>query len=361
MPRLSKITALCAAALCVVAFSTHGATSAQDKPPGETPTPPAGDDPPKNDPPKQDPPKQDPPKNDPPAPPAKPAADDPRNLPEKDKQARLDDVIKVYEDNKRNQDLVPVRTRRNAITFAGDLRFPAAGKFLKRAFDDDRDMTTRVAAFIAIGKCGDLETIQSAVKSALANARKEPVFALTLPRMFKNVENPEACEWLITRLDQKDDEVVAAVVEAIGVTRTVSAFDPLAKLYSRTKDVAVKFEVLRAVGRCAGRTALPMLLSQTTDADWRIRMGAVEGLGFSEVPDVISDVTKLIVRHEEPIVVETAIEALARLGTKDAVEPLIASLKLGRLRARQKARAALRSITKTLYKHEKALMRCWQR
>jgi hypothetical protein len=82
-------------------------------------------------------------------------------------------------------------------------------------------------------------------------------------------------------------------------------------------------------------------------------MAAIEGLGYTGVPEVIADVRRLLARNEEPIVVETAIEAVARLGTREAIEPLIEGLRVGRLRARQKARAALCSLAKSLFGHDK--------
>lgn len=290
----------------------------------------------------------------PPAEPPKAAEKtDPRSLPEDEKEKRLDDIKKIYEGNRRNQDLVPVRTRRNAVNFAGEMRYPPAAKFLRMAFDEDRDLTTRVAALVAIGRCGDQPTIEYAVKSSLSVASKQPVFSATLPRMFANVETKEAREWIATRIPEKDDEITASVVEAVGEARCASAMPVLAATLERSRNPAVRFEVLRAFGRCGGREAIGKLIPFLADADWRMRMAAVEGLGFTGEPVAIDDVRKFVTRSEEPIVVETAVEALVRLGTKEAIDPLIESLKVGRLRARQKAAAGLSSLAKSLFAKEK--------
>ncbi|MCE9636573.1 MAG: HEAT repeat domain-containing protein [Planctomycetes bacterium] len=310
-------------------------------PPVEPPVDPPAPDAPK---PPADPPKADKPK---------PPDNDPSVLSDKEKAAKLSEAKKTYDDNARNGDLIPVRTRRAAVKFAGDLRFPPAGDFLKHVFVKDNDLTTRVAAFMAIGRCGDTETIQSAVKTALASTKKEPIFALSLPKMIESVTNDEVKEWLTSRLEQRDDEVIAAVVEAIGVAKVASAEPALAELLAKSKDVAVRFEVLRALARLGGKGAQARVLPFLADADWHLRMGAAEALGFTGSPEFIPDLTKLIVRTEEPIVAETAVEAIARIGTKDAIDPLIASLKVGRLRARQKARVALTGLAKSLYKQEK--------
>jgi hypothetical protein len=127
----------------------------------------------------------------------------------------------------------------------------------------------------------------------------------------------------------------------------------LTSLLEKSKNAPVRFEALRALGKCGGKDAGKKLVAFLADPDWRLRMGAVEGLGFTGDAGMIPDVRRLVSRTEEPIVVETAVEALCRLGTKDAVEPLIDSLRIGRLRARQKARSGLRSIAKTLFKSEK--------
>lgn len=290
--------------------------------------------------------------NPPGGPDPKPGAN-PRDLTDAEKAAKLAEFSKLWDDNRRNQDLIPVRTRRNGVISTGDMHYPPAAKFLRRVFDDDRDMTTRVAALVAIGKCGDFETTEGAVRTALANTKKEPVFAASLPRMFQGVEDEKSREWIVTRLDHREDAVVASVVEAVGVARQKTAMPHLEKLLASSKDPAVRFECLRALGLCGGKDAIRKLVPFLADPDWRLRMGAVEGLGFTQEPQVIADVAAKISRAEEPIVAETAIEALIRIGGKDVVEPLIGSLKVGRLRARQKARAALRRIAKDLYQQEK--------
>ncbi len=278
---------------------------------------------------------------------------DPRHLSDEEKEKRLDDIKKQYEGNRRNQDLVPVRTRRNAVNFAGDMRYLPAAKFLRMAFDEDRDLTTRIAALVAIGKCGDLPTIEYAVKASLSVASKQPVFAATLPRMFANVETKEAREWIATRIPEKDDDVTASVVEAVGEARSPTAMPALLDALDRARNPAVRFEALRAIGRCGGREAVGKLIPFLADPDWRLRMAAIEGLGFTGEPVAIDDVRKFVTRSEEPIVVETAIESLVRLGTKDVFDPLIESLKLGRLRARQKAAAGLSALAKKLYSKDK--------
>lgn len=279
--------------------------------------------------------------------------EDPSKLPEDEKKKKLDELNKLWEENRRNQDLVPVRTRRNAIKFVGDMRYPPSGAFLKKTFEDDRDMTTRIAALVAIGKCGDQDTIEFAVKRALTLSKDQPVFASTLPRMFAGVQVDSAREFLITRLPQKEDDVNASLIDAIGESRWPAAVPVLLQYWEKNKDVAVRFEILRAIGKCDGKAGRQKLLSALADTDWRIRMGAVEGIGFGGDPGMIPELRRCLIRGEEPIVAETAVEAIARIGTRDAVEPLIDSLKVGRLRARQKARAALKGLAKSLFEQEK--------
>jgi hypothetical protein len=352
-PRLASWALFAALLASAPAGSGALAVARGDDPPkpGGFPDPPGKPDVPAPDAPKPDGgapgPKDAPPKPKEPPP-------DPRKLPDEEKAKRLAEIEKKYEDLRRNQDLVPVRTRRNDTTFAGDLRWAPAARFLKKVFDDDRDTTTNVAALIAIGKCGDFDTIEYAVKKSISVAKKQPVFVANLPRMFAQVESTQAKEWLPSRLEGiAQDDVLAWVVAAVGETGLEAAMPELRKVMDRSSDPAVRFEVLRAYGRCGKRTAFARLIPFLSDPDWRLRMAAVEGLGFTADPAAIADVRRLIVRAEEPIVVETAVEAVARLGTKDAFEPLIESLKVGRLRARQKARAALRRLSRELWGHEK--------
>lgn len=277
-----------------------------------------------------------------------------RKLPDDEKAKRLDAWKKEYDDLSRNQDLAQVRRRRLLTRWAGDLRYAPAAKFLKTVFNDDRSLSNQVEALVAIGKTGDFETIESAVKRSLATTKKTPVFSASLWRMFAVVEDPKSRDWLPGRLAGEDDPVVlASLAEAVGETGVAIAMPDLLKVLDRSKDPAVRFEVLRALGRCGRSAALPKILPFLTDPDPRIRMAAAEGLGFAGDPSVIPDLRKLLVRTEEAIVAETATEAIVRLGTRDAVEPLIDALKIGRLRARQKARDGLRAIAKGEFGQEK--------
>lgn len=278
---------------------------------------------------------------------------DPAAMTDAEKAERLAAIEKEYEGLRRNQDLVQVRTRRNRITFVGEMKYPPAADFLKKAFDTDRDVRARAAAMAAVGKCGDPDVIEYVVKKVLQNARKEPVFVAQLGRMFESVENEQAAAWMVTRMKQKDQSVLANVVEAVGYGGSPTAVTPLAELIEKTKNAPVKFEALRAIGRCGKSDAIPTLLLYIDDADWRMRMAAAEGLGYTDDPNVIDDLAPLIARHEEPNVVETASEAVALLGTPAAVPPLIKCLEVGRLRARQKARRGLVNIARRDYRMDK--------
>ncbi len=278
---------------------------------------------------------------------------EPASLTDEEKQVRLEIIEKEYEDLKRNQDLLQVRTRRNRVTFVGEMRYQPSAKFLRKVFDGDRDVRARVGALVAIGKAGDLDAIQYVVKKALSSARKDPVYASSLARMFAGVQLPEAKAWIVTRLKQKDPAVLATVVEAVGYGGHESALPELVKILDTQKDPTLKFETLRAYGRCGGRKAISKLLVYLSNEDWRLRMAAAEGLGFTGDASVIEELKRLIIRGEEPIVTETAIEAVGRLGTRDAIEPLIDGLKVGRLRARQKARNSLVGLAHDLFRQDK--------
>lgn len=279
---------------------------------------------------------------------------DPAELTDAEKAGRLATIEKEYEDLKRNQDVIQVRTRRNRVTFAGEMRYPPAGKFLRRVLIEDRDLRTRVAALVAIGRSGDFETIQEATKAAIAAARKESVFVLSIPRMYAECRHEEAGKFLLSRLTSvKDEASVAAVVEGIGATREPTAAAALEDLATKSKYVTVRFEALRALGGCGGKDVVSALLPSLADEDWRIRMAAAEGLGRTGERAVIPQLAELLVEKETPIVVETAAEAIGALGGADAVEPLIQVLRVGRLRARNKARLLLSAIARDEFRQRK--------
>ena len=275
------------------------------------------------------------------------------SLGDEEKEARLETIAAEYESLKRNQDIVQVRARRNRITFVGEMRFPKAAKFLLGVFNGERDVRAKAASMVALGKCGDPDAIETVVKKVLSNAKKEAVFVAQLGRMFAEVRNEEAAEWIVSRIPQKDARVQAAVVEAVGHGGSPTAIEPLTELIKKSKRPEVRFEALRALGRCGGKEAVPTLLPYLEDTDWRMRMAAVEGLGFTGETAVIDDCARLLIRGEEPVVVETATEAIGRIGGREAVEPLIKSLELARLRARQKARRALVDIARREFRMDK--------
>lgn len=271
-----------------------------------------------------------------------------------EKEARFKTIAKEYDELKRNQDVLQTRKRRNLIRFVGAMRYPPSAKFLEAAFDSDRDVRTQANAMVAIGQTGDLAAIESVVKKALAN-KKDPVFAAALPRMFREVANPEAGKWLVTRLEGRDAETLPWLVEAIGVSGTKDAAPQLLEYIDKGKDVPLRFEAIRAYGHCAKEEAVSRLFNLLADPDWRIRMGAAEGLRFAGEPRAISELKRLIIQSEEPIVVETAVEAVGELGqvregTIEAIPPLLDALHVGRMRCREKARQYLIKLARKLYR-----------
>jgi len=283
---------------------------------------------------------------------------DPSLLTDAEKEARFKTIVKEYDELKRNQDVLQTRKRRNFVRFVGVMHYAPAAKFLEGVFDTDRDMRTQVNAMVAIGQTGDLATIQSVVKKALASSRKEPEFAAALPRMFREVRNPEAAKWLAARMDVKDADALPWLVEAVGEAGSKDAVPALVELIDKSKDPIVRFEAMRALGRCAKEEGVSKLFNLLADPDWRIRMGAAEGLRFTGDPRAISEVKRLIIETEEPIVVETATEAvgelgLAREGTKEAIPPLLDALHAGRMRCREKARQYLIKIAKKLFRQSR--------
>ena len=57
-----------------------------------------------------------------------PKPPDPRTLPEETKAMRLAESQKRFEDLRRNQDQIQVRTRRNDVTYVGEMRYLPAAK-----------------------------------------------------------------------------------------------------------------------------------------------------------------------------------------------------------------------------------------
>lgn len=276
----------------------------------------------------------------------------PAELPEAEKAERLEIIEKEYASLRKNQDLYTTRKRRNHVVFLGDMRYPPAAKFLSKVFENDRDVRTRVAALVAIGKTGDPETTWDATKKAISLHKKDPVLASSLPRMFAHVDDPELGKQLLERL-KGDDDLVATLIECVGLTGVPEGVPVIQEILEDENDIRVQFEGLRALGRCGGPDIADDLVGKLRHDDWRIRMAAAEGLGFAGNPVVIDDLAALIRPEEEQVVIETATEALGAVGTREAIPHLLETLKHGRLRARNMARTHLVSLARSEFRQER--------
>jgi hypothetical protein len=280
---------------------------------------------------------------------------EPSQLTDAEKEARFKIITKEYEDYRKSGDLLPTRRRRNSVKFVGEMRYGPAAKWIESVFDGDRDVRTQVAAMVALGQTDDVPTIQAVVKKAMAAYKKEPALCAALPRMFREIRNPEAGKWIATHLDAPNGDVLAALVEAAGEAGAKEGVPEFEKLLEKSRDVVVRFEAMRALGRCAKGDAITKLTPFLADPDWRLRMGAAEGMRYTGDPRAIADVKVLIKDGEEPIVVETATEAVGELGlvgegSKEALPALLDALHAGRMRCREKARQYLVKMAKKLYR-----------
>lgn len=144
--------------------------------------------------------------------------------------------------------------------------------------------------------------------------------------VLSEVVVPEARETLEALL--AGDPLVrirAAAAFALGNQRSPAVVPALGKALA-DKDVNVRFEAASALSRSPGKEAVPALLTALRDKDEDVRAAVVEALAAAKDERAVGHLLRRAQGDAAPGVRGMAAIALANLGAKDAVEPLMKRL-----------------------------------
>jgi hypothetical protein len=252
--------------------------------------------------------------------------------------------------------------RQDILRGLGRLNGDKARQVLLRVASTSRTGDERVLAVLSLGKIADLETWQ-ALQKALER-KPDPVVAEAYAEALTGVVQPEVLRWLGSEaLATKQPEVLRACLEALAAVQVPEAVPTLVALYGTSTDVAILHETVRALGKVGGPGARATLLAAATNPDWRVRVAAAEVLPLSAAGDEkMLAATKGLLLDQEPPVRRAAAKGAADAKLEALVPDLIELLQQDpRLRTREVARQALKTITGRDYGHDANAWRQWLR
>jgi len=276
---------------------------------------------------------------------------------------RVDELIAIWKDNARNQDVQPSRRRRDVARELGEYPIPASIGALVTILEQDKDVRAQIHAMQSIGKIGDFD----AVRRMVGFVQRENRMALTsqLGDALALTKVPEVGPWLVERvLPTPSDDVRLACVEALGSLGVAEARAPLLALLERERkrprpDFHLYYELLRALGRIGGPGADEAVFEAAAAADWRLRLAAAEVLLRQEPREPVVERMRALLRDAEPIVRETAALAVAEAKAEAFVPDLVLLMREGNLRGKERAHRALCAISGKDFKFAPELWERW--
>lgn len=183
----------------------------------------------------------------------------------------------------------------------------------------DEDWAVREDAASALGRLKDARAVlplTCLLRDADRAVRQAAIGALA------SIGEP-AVEALGRCLGETPLQVQEAASEILAGIGDARVFDPLVKSLA-SADWIVRMHAAKALGRIGNPLAVPALVPLLQDKVKAVReetAGALAAIGTASIPSLV-----LALRHEEWLVRLHAVEALGKLKSPDAVEPLLFAL-----------------------------------
>ncbi|MCX8069885.1 MAG: HEAT repeat domain-containing protein, partial [Thermodesulfovibrionales bacterium] len=174
--------------------------------------------------------------------------------------------------------------------------------------------------------------VQDAAMRALINIGTEEVAYMTIPLLRENALlrntaliiitaiGAKAVPLLYTLLRDKDDDMRKFAIDLFAdIKETVDA----ERLLPFLKDVNpnVRAATAKALGKLGYVQAIPHLIQALNDEEW-VCFSVLEALGDLNALESVPQICKLL-EHESEALVYAAVETLGRLGSEDAIGPLM--------------------------------------
>ncbi len=264
-------------------------------------------------------------------------------------EAQVKLIAEEYEALRSNQDLVPVRRRRELARRLGTLKSSKSADILNLMIEEDGDARTQIFALYSVAKVGDLKALARAYRKVLKEQRS--VLPHYLGRAFGMASDPAAGMWIIDKILKNGNRTIRlGAVEALGLLRTPEANGPILEIVAKEErrdqaDLHLYYEALRTLGFIGGEGAKPVLLAAAVNGDWRVRLAAAEALvSRQRAPDAIEAQRKLL-KDEVAIVRETAAVASGAARLEPLFPELILLMREGNLRSKVKSFEAMKAVS----------------
>lgn len=220
----------------------------------------------------------------------------------------------------------------------------------------------RLLAIRSLCRIADPNAARALLK--LMERQPDPVLAQALADGLGATPRADVLVWLGSEaLETKQPEVLRACLEAIGTAGVREAAPRIVAIYREASDVAIRFEVVRALGRVGGPGAKPEILDAASQEDWRVRLAAAGALpALAKDDEQALAAVHALLTDPQPCVRRTAVSAVSAAKLEASIPDLVELLENDpRLRTREAAREALKAITDRDYGHDVQAWREWLR
>lgn len=210
--------------------------------------------------------------------------------------------------------------REEAAAMLGTLRDPRAVVPLVSMLRDS-DRAVREAAI------GALTAIGAPSVPALGLCLLDPHLAVqeAASAVLACIADERVLDPLLAALGNKDWIVRMHAAKALGRIKNPEAIEPLIPLL-QDKVKAVREETTAALV-AIGDAAIPSLLAALADTDWLVRLHAVEALGKMKSPAAVEPLLSSLFNDRDAAVREDIVRALGQIGDGRAVEFLMTAMK----------------------------------
>lgn len=210
--------------------------------------------------------------------------------------------------------------REEAAAALGLLKDPRAVHPLVSALRDS-DRAVREAAVSALTEIG--EPSVTVLVGCLAD--EDLTVQEAASAILAKIGDVRAVEPLIVSLRNRDWIVRMHAAKALGRIREPVALDSLVPLL-RDKVKAVREEAAVALV-AIGQSSLPVLLKALSHDEWLVRLHAVEALGKLKSPEAVEPLLSLLFNDSDSAVREDVVRALGEIGDTRATEFLFMAVK----------------------------------
>jgi hypothetical protein len=174
-----------------------------------------------------------------------------------------------------------VNARESAVRGLGTISHKNALDELLVLLDDPRSPVEHAAqdAIVALEGVKPRIGVRGALERRLSARESTPTSRLRATQCLSRIADPDSARCLLTNLDDRDPDVRAACVEALGRIKAAAA-ESGEKLLARLEDadLEVRKQAILALGRLRVREACPTLIGLLEDEDHALQSNALWAL-----------------------------------------------------------------------------------